>query len=66
MMPWRPPDPASDRHPNPECKHMHTKVWSSCSFGKGWCPECECEVFLDDVFNNFLDAMRKELNHDRD
>lgn len=47
--------------PKPGCLHLNTKIYGWCSLGNGYCPECKAEVGLDDVFNNFLDAMRKEL-----
>lgn len=43
------------------CKHFHTKVHYHDHIGYGFCPDCGCEVNLADVFNNFLDEMRKVL-----
>ncbi len=43
------------------CKHLNTIVRGADHIGQGFCPDCDDEVKLSEVFNNFLTELRKEL-----
>ena len=44
--------------PNPNCKHLNSEVRGSGTFGFGWCLDCDCEVNLGTIFNNWLTELK--------
>lgn len=54
---WKPPTPP--KQPKPDCKHLDSYMVAASTFGWAWCPECETEIRLDYVLNNWLDELRR-------
>lgn len=46
--------PPALRDPEPDCKHLHTRVYSSSMIGRGQCLDCNKEVGLEVVFTNWI------------
>jgi len=42
-----------------KCKHLEAYVAGHHSFGTGYCPSCDKEVFLDEIFRNWLSEFRE-------
>jgi len=42
------------------CKHLHAHVYGWVTVGRTWCPDCSREVYLYEVFENLIKALRKK------
>jgi len=40
------------------CKHLNARINGNETIGNATCPSCQQEVFLDEVFNNWLKVFR--------
>lgn len=52
---------------DPLCKHLNARVHYHNRIGTGWCPDCDVEVHIAEVLNNWLDelAATKERYNER-
>ena len=46
-----------------KCKHLNAYIKGSAMLGDAYCPDCEKDIRLMLVFNNWLDRLR-ELGHE--
>ncbi len=58
LMEWlRVPEPVPVKSPDPDCKHYKARVYGWCYIGAAYCPDCDCEVALPIVLNNWIERM---------